>query len=243
MDAAFQCFNNNNIVQIDSTFQNYGCIQKGTIPLTWGNAEMYPDPNYPETIVNCPGSVNPLIAITSPHHVRSWRERTANGFRFRFTVDDYNTVARPFNIDYYVFDSFKPTLNAHGVGMQLFNASNQLVFDSSFEYMRVIGVIRDPATFPYIDTIFRNYRFSNGKVAVVTCQQAMKTLNTDIWVGGSNGTVPGIEFYSLTPRVEGSTIYTMDRMVFSIIGSAVAFINRPQSFMLAIDVSDMLPGS
>lgn len=240
MEAALEVRNDGNIIQIDSLYRNYYCSVKGTVRITYGNDDLNPGAPYPEGIVYVNG-VNPVIAINAPRNIRSWRENIGpNQWRFRFTVDDYldREQGRDFMAEVYVFD--RPQPSGGSLGMQLFDASGGLVYDSSHECMKVIGAINYTATFPFIGYKETNYRFGNGKVAILTCQQAMKTLPTDITPGGGSTPVPGFEFYTATCRTVGSTITLLDTMRASQIGSLVAAINRPQAYFLAIDVDGML---
>lgn len=240
MAAGLQVFNNSNTIQIDSLYKNYRLLSHGFVTITYANDDMNPNTAYVEGIVTVSGAQNPMIALSVNVNIRSWREQlSADTFRFRFSVDGLSTIPRPFNAEYYVYDAPPPTPTNPGFGLQVYNASGQVVYDSGFGYMRVLGVINQSATFPLIGAgVEQSFVYSGYKVAVVTCQQAIKILNTDVSVGGSGETVPGFEFYSLTPRVSsGSTVVTLDRLVNSQIGSAVAMVTRPQSYLLVIDVS------
>lgn len=240
MEAALEVRNGDNIIQIDSMYRNYYCSSKGTVRITYANDDLNPNPAFPEGILYVNG-INPVVAINAPRNIRSWRDNIGpNQWRFRFTVDDYldRTQGRDFLAECYVFD--RPVPGPGNLGMQLFDAGGGLVYDSSHECMRVIGAINYSGTFPFIGYKETDYRFGNGKVAILTCQQAMKTLPTEIFVGGGEGTVPGFEFYTVTCRTVGATITVLDSMRASQIGSLVAFIDRPQAYFLVIDVDGML---
>jgi hypothetical protein len=240
MEAGLQVFNTSNIIQVDALYKNYRLLSHGFVTITYANSDMNPNTAYVEGIVTVSGAQNPMIALSVNVNIRSWREQvSADTFRFRFTVDALGTTPRPFDAEYYVYDAPPPAPTSTGFGLQVYNPSGQVVYDSVFGYMRVLGVIAQNATFPYIGAgVETSFVYSGYKVAVVACQQAIKILNTDISVGGGGETVPGFEFYSLTPRVSnGNTVVTLDRLVNSQVGSAVAMVTRPQSYLLVIDVS------
>lgn len=236
MDAALELRNDSDILLIDGAFRNYYCAASGIAQITYANSDMNPGGVGPEAIVDYTG-VNPMIAINCARHIRHWRENLGgNNWRFRFTVDDYfdATQGRPFPMEWYIFD--RPVPSGGNAGLQLFDADSNLVYDSTHKCMRVTGAIMFDATFPVTGGgAQRSFRFSNSKTAVLTCQQAMKLVPTQIEMNGSE--VPAFEYYTVTARVEGSDIYTLDRLVAYQIGSAVALISRPRASFLALDVT------
>lgn len=239
MPAGFQCFNTDSVIQIDSEFVNYRLSQRGVVAITYANSDN-PNNAYVEGVVIPSGAKNPIIAVKSNRNIRTFRETTANGFIFRFRIDD-NIQVGTFYADYYVFDQQPTTPSPHGAGMQVYDENGKIVFDSEFGYMSVLGILNQNATFPYTGGGTQTtFTFPSGReVATIICQQALKVLNTDTEVGPGGETVPGFEFYSLTPRCSGNTVTTLDRLCYAAFGSAVAISTRSKSYILVIDVTGL----
>lgn len=244
MPAGFQAINDSNIVQIDALYKNYYLKEHGTVAVTWGNVDADPPPGAVKTTVVVSNARNPVMAVCVDRHIRVWRTQlNATTFQFDYVADDDQSglLPRPFNMEYYIYDSPQPAPSAHGVGMQVYTASNELAFDSNFNFMKITGFIEINATFPPIGYgNQRTFRFSNDKTAVLTCQQAVKVLLTFENVGPGGEPVEFMEFYSLTPKVNNQgTITTLDRLVESRRTPVLTNVTRPQAFILALDVSNI----
>lgn len=244
MPAGFQAMNENNIVQIDAMYKNYILKEKGYGLINYSNSEWLGDPSkaYTVTVTNC---VNPLIAFHTKEFVRSWRVALGNGsYIFKFTVAFNNRPPDP-NLPFpapfwwYVFDSPPPAATEHGVGMQVFNGSGQITFDSSYQYMKVLGTVSQIATFPPVGRVERDYRFGNDKVAFAICQQAILCDLEFMAIGPGGELVEATNVFTITGamRKNQSTITTWDTLEYTMPSSNINFINSKPCTLLAIDVS------
>lgn len=119
MTAGFQCINDNGIVQIDENYRNLVFIQKwvfstaGDHTFTTGTGRVAPVPVFYSTYAGT-SQANSGIYL---------RQSTNNGNgTWTYTVNGTGEV--------HLFD-LPPAPAAHGSGLQVFNASGQIVFDSA----------------------------------------------------------------------------------------------------------------
>lgn len=228
MQAGLQIYNDNNLIQIDSSFSNWSVIKKGTLVLNSSDSEF----SSGGTQLNVAG-VNPLIAIQGVNNNRTFRTRRlkqANGtFTFVFHMAQ-GAWAGPPTIKYWIFD--QPT-QAGSLGLQVFDQASKLVFDSSREYMRVMGLITQTGTFPYFGLKTTEYTFASNSLAVVSCQQAIKT---DEYGSGQGN---GYTVYSITARPLGNKVITYDGVEYDLGGGLAYRYARPNSSILVLDVSGM----
>lgn len=246
MPAGFQAVNANNIVQIDASYKNYILKEKGYGLLNYDNSEWLGNPAnaYTVTVNN---AVNPLIAMHTKEFVRTWRIALGNGsFMFKFTVAYNNRPPDP-NLPFpapfwwYVYDSPPPAASVHGVGMQVFNGSGQITFDSGYQYMKVLGTVSQIATFPPVSRVENDYRFGNDKVAFAICQQAILCDVDFLPVGPGGEVIEATNVFTITAAVRKnqSTITTWDALEYTMPSGTINFINTKPYTLLAIDVSTL----
>lgn len=223
MEAGLQIYNTTGNIQIDSKFKNLAIIKKGEVQLLGTDVEWT---GGAKTKINVAGT-NPLIAIQSTVRMRTRRLKEANGtYSFYFNISQ--NVAPP-KVKYWVFD--EPT-SVGNSGLQVFDQSGQLVFDSSRGYMKVVGFINRTATFTYFGTS-QTYNYLSSSLAIVTCQQASRLEDTG---GGQN---PETTIYSVTGSTNGKMVTVYDGPEWTVGGVLVSPYTRLQATLLIIDVSGM----
>lgn len=223
MEAGLQIYNTSGNVQIDSKFKNLAVIQKGEVQLIGTDVEWTGGAKTKITVAG----TNPLIAIQSTVRMRTRRLREANGsYSFYFNLSQNVT---PPKVKYWIFDE---PVSVGTFGLQVFDQSAQLVFDSSREYMKVVGFINRIATFPYFGTT-QTYNYTSSSLAIVTCQQASRLTDTG---GGQN---PETEIYSVTGSVNGNILTVFDGLEWFVGGIRVSPYTRTQSTLLILDVTGM----
>lgn len=223
MEAGLQIFNTTGNVQIDSKFKNLAVIQKGQVQLLGTDVEWT---GGAKTKINVNGT-NPILALQSTVRLRTRRVKEANGsYSFYFNIAQ--NVQAPL-VKYWIFD--EPTSIGNS-GMQVFDGSGQLVFDSSRGYMKVVGFINKTATFTYFGTS-QTYNYESSSLAIVCCQQASKLEDTG---GGQN---PETTIYSVTGSTNGKTVTVYDGPEWTIGGVLVSPYTKLQASLLILDVAGM----
>ncbi|MCU8044339.1 MULTISPECIES: hypothetical protein [unclassified Shewanella] len=132
MAVGLRVRNNNNIIQIDNTYKNLGLLTKGNVT-TVRNTNYYGTVSVGTVIVS---GNNPQIALipkeTAPAAVY---QRVKSGNTFTFTIF---SIA-PDTIPYYIFDySVAGTV---GPKLKMRDASGNLFFDSSRNYLKIVGMM------------------------------------------------------------------------------------------------------
>lgn len=223
MEAGLQIYNTTGNVQIDSKFKNLAVIQKGEVQLLGTDVEWTSGAKTKITVAG----TNPLIAIQSTVRMRTRRLREANGsYSFYFNMSQ--NVSPP-KVKYWIFDE---PVSVGNFGLQVFDQASQLVFDSSREYMKVIGFVNWNATFPYFGTS-QTYNYTSSSLAIVTCQQASKLEDSG---GGQN---PETMIYSVTGSVNSSVLTVFDGLEWFVGGIIVSPYTRTQATLLILDVTGM----
>jgi hypothetical protein len=122
MPAGLQVWNANDFLQIDETYRNLVLRQKGTVP-DGGSG------------VSFANGVTPVCCI-APTIGPSGKAAALNGMSIVGSTYTWNVSAQA---DYWVFD-VPPVPPAHGAGLQVKDASGNLVYDSDYAPMRVFKV-------------------------------------------------------------------------------------------------------
>ncbi len=127
MPAGLIVYNSSNILQIDSTYRNMSLVSTGTIALSGADqGTCYAD-------IPRSGGTS-VIAWKSNFPVS--RSYAPNGdFRLSANIENRNSP-----IQYYIFD-WPRFIAAGSGGLQVRDASGELIFDSSMKWMKVVGLI------------------------------------------------------------------------------------------------------
>lgn len=132
MPAGFQCFNDGSFIQIDADYKNYEFSQKGTF--TIGPSNLASGGSSLGTVTVTVNGSFPVLAINCAELCyASLKSRSGQTFTFEiYNGNNYNISG-----EYFVFDASNAN-SAGNVGMQIFNASAELVYDTNKKYMRVL---------------------------------------------------------------------------------------------------------
>jgi hypothetical protein len=136
MRAGFEFTNANENVVIDETFFNYAFISKHTLvfqaaggPVTGGFGR--------QAFLSVAGD-RPLVAARCSKPFTVSRARpVAGGWEFAWISSNFGGAAVGDTIEVFVFDR-PPARSGSGYGLQVFDQSSKVVFDSQNRYMRVV---------------------------------------------------------------------------------------------------------
>lgn len=136
MRAGFEFTNANENVVIDEAFFNYAFISKHTLifqaaggPVTGGFGR--------QAFLTVAGD-RPLVAARCSKPFTVSRARpVAGGWEFAWISSNFGGAAVGDTIEVFVFDR-PPARNGAGYGLQVFDPSARVVFDSQNRYMRVV---------------------------------------------------------------------------------------------------------
>ena len=148
MPVGLQSIGDHGAVQIDQDYRNYHLSQVKEVWVGSGSAT-----------VDFGGLVAPLIGIYDSGDGACFRTITRTGDYGLFRVFRKS----PGTVKIVVFDLIPPTNT--GCGLQVFDGSGSLVFDSGAKYMRVLDHRGEQGTFGY----------GVGKVAVIPFSQYMRS--------------------------------------------------------------------
>ena len=119
MAVGMQIIGSHGVYQVDQTYRNLCKVAKGALANT----------------ISLAGSVSPLMAIRSTD--------TSGTLVLYITISGstytWNSQPTPSATTYWLFD-VPPTSPATGIGLQIFDASGVVVFDTFNEYMKIVGV-------------------------------------------------------------------------------------------------------
>lgn len=167
MPAGLQIINDNGVVQIDENYKNLEFKGKYDVYI----------PDYNQTgYLNTPGYASEVVAIgdTGDDNVMLWSKTGAPG-GYEYQLRKTNNGPR--TIPVYVFgEPAAPA--ASGVGLQVFNGSGQLTYDSQRKYMKVWAQGQLPnndRNAVYLSPWYNNQRL---KIAVVLSMQRFDVYKT-----------------------------------------------------------------
>lgn len=131
MPSGAQFFNSHGSVSIDQTFKNLTFHKKGAVSMIGGG------PVFGNSLVvtNC---VSPIIAFRATSGPVWFYASSVVGTTWYFSV--FSSV--PDDVDWYHFDQ-PPTTSASTFGLQTFNLAGEIVFDSSFKYLKIVDAFED----------------------------------------------------------------------------------------------------
>lgn len=136
MPSGLQVFNENGGFIIDGTYMNLCLAKKET-------KSSQPQGNFNQIsfsyLASDPTEIPPVLAISCDKRVIISGPVVSAGGQYDWLVISY---AGPATATGYIFRGPPATGGNHG--MQVFNDSGALVFDSTFPYMRIIDLIYDP---------------------------------------------------------------------------------------------------
>lgn len=234
--AGLQIWNNDDFIQIDANYANYSMVKKGTIQTTAGNNDWDDRPPVGPALITLSNGSNPMLAIKPRKSTRVQRWKTGNTWYFKLLVDGgdaWNTEPLP-AVPYYIFDKPPTTATPNGYGLQVWNEQGLVVFDSMFKYMRVVDVINQDGTFPYVGGSNRTYKYAGKEVAVITCQQGY-------YVFQDSGSPAGqaLSFKALSPVVRPESpdsVQMYDASGYYLDGAYSSDWRQPRTTVLVIDV-------
>lgn len=195
--------NQDNFIQIDSTYANLGLTSKGTTTAPDYAGGL--NGGYYQGYVTVTG-INPIIALSSTDYCKvRMMTQSGNSFTFYIWCKTQNQ-----SFDYYVFDSPGIISLSGNYGLQVFNNGGSKVFDSRIPYMRVkdvrtmyYGSTQPPGT----DTPTDSAQYvSLGKIAVIE-SQAIKYYSVVQLPGGNPGDPPVVIFNSHSVFKTSSNVY------------------------------------
>lgn len=193
MGTGLEILNDAGIIQVDSTFQNLSFVYTSSVLCNIGHL------NCKTGYVNVTGK-NPILGFQSGIGVTYIvTGKSGNVYTFRIYLDvDVDTT-----VTYWVFDS-QDSSPAESFGLQVYNSSGLLCFDSSRKYLRVLqyfnggtgntfpgkSVIAFPCTFSYsvnwtpaANLLTWNYTF-NMRFVKVTSSNVVEMYNILKGIGG-----------------------------------------------------------
>lgn len=171
MPAGLQIFNDTGTVQIDENWKNYRFRQKIPITLSWTIPSLDTINRYTLVVAGEGVMVACKASVLFPYMPVSYFDGTNYYFQWTFLPPP---VAGSFSetVEFYVFDT--PDVGASSnVGMEIRNASGQIVFHSDMKPMKVAGFLSAASTFTgtpgrsYVPLIatqpFRTEPFGSGR--------------------------------------------------------------------------------
>lgn len=137
MPAGFQFVNADGHVTIDETYFNYAFVSKHTLsfqaaggPVTGGFGH--------QAFLTLSGREFPIVAAKCSHPFTvSRRRKNGSDWQFGWITSHTGGAAIGDTIEVFVFDR-PPPIAGNGIGLQIFDASGQVTFDSRHRYMRVV---------------------------------------------------------------------------------------------------------
>ena len=143
MAAGFQIVNANGIVQVDENYVNLGLVAKGTITIPAGGIGGMAAPAQ----ISFTGA-SPILCIRPVSTYAFIRSVTKLGNTFSYTVNGGysgagNTSPTAETFNWYIFDRMSQ-IAVTNYGIQIYNASGELTFNSSSNPMRIAGVGQTP---------------------------------------------------------------------------------------------------
>ena len=194
MPAGLQVFNDSGIVQIDGTYSNLQLTAKGTASTSMQNLSYFTQANgtfrynTPYTTVSFTGNT-PVFAVSGDSTV-SVVSTSVSGSVWTVGIITPNG---PASFEWYVFD--EASSSGGNYGLQVFNDSGVLVFDSSNKYFRQIGYVFGVVpTYSannvngYTNPVTYLYSFP-GKKCAVACMLSPVNYGNVKWDSGTN-TIP-----------------------------------------------------
>lgn len=122
MPAGLYVLNDDDITQIDSTYRNLHLMRKGSV--SFNTASM--------PVASVTGlKATEVLVVRSTRPIRLATRTMSGGLR----TESYGANGGSGNLEYWVFDT--PIPGSSDYGLQVFNASSTLVFDSGFPPMTV----------------------------------------------------------------------------------------------------------
>ncbi|MBB4820923.1 hypothetical protein HNP29_004318 [Pseudomonas alcaligenes] len=142
-EIGFRGRNDWGTTQIDSDYQNYMLVQKGTA-----------------TFSPLAGYIGRFVDIALPSERAMVAVRSSNGFRLYGAMDVGGTYVQrylsittaPSTLTYYIFDTDPPRANRK-LGFRLRRADGKICYDSNDPVMSVVGVFPGPGAPPWPMTL------------------------------------------------------------------------------------------
>jgi len=150
MPTGFQVLNDSSTYQVDETYKNFQLSNAGS----GTTSSLYSDGSYSYyyydyTITN---AVNPILAVYCANRYVTVTAITKSGSTWTFrVVSGFNNAS----VELYVFDVV--TTSPHNYGLQIFNASAELVYHSGNKPLRIVALIDNSGTTTYTYTSGRKY--------------------------------------------------------------------------------------
>lgn len=163
MAAGIEIYNSNNILQITEQYKNLAYLGKQTITATAKINRIQTNPD--ELIayrVSSPSTDKIRVASTY---------RLSDGEMCFFISMPFGTsLPSTSTIELYRF-SFTPNAAGGQNGLEVYNAAGEIVFNSNYKYMRVLGhssgILADINNMPYDTVLSETIHSSNLKTAVL----------------------------------------------------------------------------
>lgn len=146
MPTGLQIFNDDNTIQIDSSYTNLALLQKITQPMVVSGG------NVGESVFTTPAST-PFAAIHSTQSVglRYCRRSGSNFTRF------YTSGSRGQNVTLYVFG---PPHTSGNTGIQIFDENGVMTFNSNNVYCDIVAVLTANGN---VNSVIGNYTFKPNR--------------------------------------------------------------------------------
>lgn len=116
-----------NSIQIDELFKNFSIVESGSLTtVSGGNLGSH-------KTISKSSCTTPLLAIASSHyHSVTYLDVSSGTFTWDVEFDAVSGTS----FDYYIFDI--PSTSSETMGIRVWNASSELIFDSGKKYLRMI---------------------------------------------------------------------------------------------------------
>ncbi len=228
MPVGFQSIGDSGTVQIDSDFKNYTLASSGTLTLSSANAV--------KSIWGAMLTVTGVAPIVAFNRLRLFVYRvqqSGNSWTYHFVGLTSPELTNPATFNYYVFD-VGYSGSGNNVGLQLFDTTGNLTFDSNAtQFPNVVGTRSELPTGSNVTLTFP----TGSNIAVVQAQMGWYT---------SGGAGPGwVDQWVMWVQAQGNSVVLNKRVWFTTTTSGVAetpfstFYKNIPSIFLFIDVSSL----
>jgi hypothetical protein len=208
-DAGLRVFGDSGVFQIDNTYRNLSLREKGTFVTT---SNMYSSVSVAQISART-GFTSPILAVGGSVLSQPIVLYDSGTGRFSFAVRASGPIGT--QVPYWIFD-VPPPPPASGAGIRVWNASGQLVFDSSLPPLRVVKFSVNSDNPNFSGQAGRSYAVAhvrNGYRQVTIEQQTVRATMTRVNGSTVDGAPVAIQDTDNTPT---TLIVPMNSLVIDV---------------------------